>query len=219
MMMMDLWLQSGAIPLKLKPIQKSSRHWQNTQWKIKIQFLILGMVFNLLRYAYVSYKNWWKNQVYWCAGEFAIVVNWFAKQHINFLDFRLLPGGEAILWSDLVSSSSLDDLVWPRAAAVAERLWSDVVLNAQLQPEVYFRLDSHRWRMVLRGECGALYWLHRKLVLISTCLFFCNIEDHKGFLWMFGFIHPWCLNKIMADWIMNDIDRLVRAYRQCAIAL
>ncbi|CAK1594861.1 unnamed protein product [Parnassius mnemosyne] len=62
-----------------------------------------------------------------------------------------IEGGEAVLWTDLVSSGNLDNLLWPRAAAVAERLWSDMVANSSANRFVYMRLDTHRWRMLLRG--------------------------------------------------------------------
>ncbi|KAI5638270.1 glycosyl hydrolase family 20, catalytic domain-containing protein [Phthorimaea operculella] len=60
-------------------------------------------------------------------------------------------GGEAVLWTDLVDSGNLDFHLWPRAAVVAERLWSDLVVNGSASGDVYMRLDSHRWRMLLRG--------------------------------------------------------------------
>ncbi|CAG4980451.1 unnamed protein product [Colias eurytheme] len=67
------------------------------------------------------------------------------------LEVFTIEGGEAVLWTDLVDTGNLDDHIWPRTAAVAERLWSDVVANSSANKYVYARLDTHRWRMLLRG--------------------------------------------------------------------
>ncbi|XP_035480964.1 beta-hexosaminidase subunit beta isoform X1 [Scophthalmus maximus] len=62
---------------------------------------------------------------------------------------KLVIGGEACLWGEYVDATNLTPRLWPRASAVAERLWSakDVTdIN-----DAYYRLSMHRCRMVERG--------------------------------------------------------------------
>lgn len=63
-------------------------------------------------------------------------------------------GGEVHIWSEQTDPVNLDDMVWPRASAAAEVLWSgrqDEAGQNRSQITAAPRLAEMRERMLLRG--------------------------------------------------------------------
>ena len=65
-------------------------------------------------------------------------------------------GGEACMWSEQVDAATFDTRVWPRACAVAERLWSPVHVVDLV--DASSRLIVHRCRMVAKGIGASPIW-------------------------------------------------------------
>ena len=69
---------------------------------------------------------------------------------------KRILGGEACMWSEYVSPENVDSRIWPRMAAIAERLWSPQ--NVTDVDSMYERMDvTSRWLDWLGLEHNSYY--------------------------------------------------------------
>ena len=64
-------------------------------------------------------------------------------------------GGEATMWTDIVSHENMDNRIWPRTAAIAERLWS---------PQQVQDVDSMYERLAIISLKLGYYGLRHRLI-------------------------------------------------------
>ncbi|XP_077539498.1 beta-hexosaminidase subunit beta-like [Haemaphysalis longicornis] len=92
----------------------------------------------------------------WYLNYFSSDKEWDHFYNTNRTGFDAMPkqmerviGGEACMWGEYVDMTNLLGALWPRAAAVAERLWSAAHVNKI--EEAVWRLNMQRCRMLRRG--------------------------------------------------------------------
>jgi hexosaminidase len=73
---------------------------------------------------------------------------------------RLIWGGEAAMWSEIVTPETIDSRIWPRTAAIAERLWSPA--DVRDVEEMYRRLEIVA---VDLEELGLTHFKNRDMML------------------------------------------------------
>jgi hexosaminidase len=62
---------------------------------------------------------------------------------------QLILGGESCIWSEYVNAENIDSRIWPRNAAIAERLWSPE--DARDVASMYARMDTEATRLEWLG--------------------------------------------------------------------
>ncbi len=73
---------------------------------------------------------------------------------------KLVLGGEATMWAELVTNENVDSRIWPRTAAIAERLWSP--REVQNVVEMYERLSFLNIEL---EEAGLLHIKNQDMML------------------------------------------------------
>ncbi|CAJ0571643.1 unnamed protein product, partial [Mesorhabditis spiculigera] len=64
---------------------------------------------------------------------------------------RMVMGGEAAMWGEMVDATNVIQRIFPRTSAVAEKLWSSAKFTKADPATVWPRLQEMQCRMVRRG--------------------------------------------------------------------
>uniref|UniRef100_A0A171AWU6 beta-N-acetylhexosaminidase n=1 Tax=Triatoma infestans TaxID=30076 RepID=A0A171AWU6_TRIIF len=95
---------------------------------------------------YATKDTWYLDHGFW--GN-TLYHNWKTVYDYVIPEDKKVLGGEVSLWGELVDVNNLETKLWPRAAALAERLWTSSQLTSSL---VESRLWEARQRLRRRGH-------------------------------------------------------------------
>ena len=87
-----------------------------------------------------------------------------ADSKLNTEEKSRILGGEATMWAELVTGESVDSRIWPRTAAIAERLWSPATVKDV--DDMYRRLDAVN---LLLEETGIQHIKNREAMMRRLC--------------------------------------------------
>lgn len=77
------------------------------------------------------------------------------KNITNLKQQKLVIGGEVCMWGETIDGSDIEQTIWPRAAAAAERLWTPIDKLGKNPREVTGRLSHFRCLLNQRGVAAA----------------------------------------------------------------
>lgn len=94
---------------------------------------------------------------------------------------KLILGGEATMWTEHVSTETFDSRVWPRTAAIAERLWSPATIRNV--DDMYRRMDI----VSLQLESLGLTHIKNREMMLRRLL---GKEDVSSFSNLVQYVEP-----------------------------
>ncbi|CAG9759902.1 unnamed protein product [Ceutorhynchus assimilis] len=89
--------------------------------------------------------SWYLDHGFWGTTKY---YTWRTVYDNTILNDAAVLGGEVCMWGELVDNSNVEPRVWPRAAAAAERLWTN---PSTTSIEATSRFFSHNDRLARRG--------------------------------------------------------------------
>ncbi|XP_066581703.1 chitooligosaccharidolytic beta-N-acetylglucosaminidase isoform X2 [Prorops nasuta] len=116
--------------------------WVESDSPIPSQLLNLG--YKLI----MSTKNtWYLDHGFWGRTKYH---TWRDAYNNKIPTSNLVLGGEACMWGEYLNGGSLDSRVWPRTAAVAERLWSNPanINTEEVEPRLQAQGERLESRMI-----------------------------------------------------------------------
>jgi hexosaminidase len=92
-------------------------------------------------------------------AEFHYAIDPLGKEAANLRDAdkNQILGGEACMWGEFINSDNIESRIWPRAAAIAERLWSSA--ETRDVSDMYRRLDYVNHELTARGLMHRCHYL------------------------------------------------------------
>lgn len=132
--------QASVIEKYLNKDRYIIQTWVPTSDPLPAQLISQGY-----RVIYSTKDAWYLDHGFWGSTRYH---NWRIVYDNKIPNKQGVLGGETCMWSEFVDNQALDAKVWPRAAAAAERLWSNPDTRSQIAESRFYR---HRQRLVTRG--------------------------------------------------------------------
>lgn len=132
--------------------------WDNLQGSIAPELMDKGYDVVLANTDYVyldcGQPGWAQPGGYWCQPYhewfrvYEYLPDALKEWNTTVASRKHILGSEVLMWGEEVDQHNLEPKVWPRAAALAERFWSDPATGWY---EASPRMQQHRQRLVERG--------------------------------------------------------------------